>query len=97
MSRMEHPFGSRPYDRQGVRFSQHNSFRPHGTDYGYKPPRRMLAAVKEGMMHPNPPTIRRLDRDRVLCKLPIEHARNSTSRSAGKMHLFAFFFYLYVY
>ena len=68
MSRIAQPFGSRLYDRQGVRYSQHQAFRPHGTDYDYEPPRRMLAAVKESMMHPNPPSIRRLDRDRVLCK-----------------------------
>lgn len=77
---------SRIYDRQGVRFSQHDSVRPrpHGTDYGYSPPRRMLAAVKEGMMHPKPPSYRQMDRDSSLCKLPIEHCRNSTSRSAGE-------------
>lgn len=75
---------SRYYDRQGIRFSQHDAVRPHGTDYGYSPPRRMLAAVKEGMIHPKPPTYRQMDRDKTLCKLPIEHCRNSTSRSAGE-------------
>lgn len=75
---------SRYYDRQGIRFSQHDAIRPHGTDYGYSPPRRMLAAVKEGMIHPKPPSYRKMDRDSALCKMPIEHCRNSTSRSAGE-------------
>lgn len=79
---------SRYYDRQGIRFSQHDAVRPHGTDYGYSPPRRMLAAVKEGMIHPKPPTYRQMDRDSTLCKLPIEHCRNSTSRQAGEYRLF---------
>lgn len=83
MSRhLQFALSSRYYDRQGIRFSQHDAIRPHGTDYGYSPPRRMLAAVKEGMIHPQPPSYRRIDRDNTLCKLPIEHCRNSTSRSA---------------
>ncbi|XP_031571150.1 testis, prostate and placenta-expressed protein-like isoform X1 [Actinia tenebrosa] len=82
MSRMDKPFGNRPYDRQGQRFSKHGPVRPHGTDYNYEPPRRMLVALKQGMMHPKPPTYRRMDMDSFLRKLPIEHSRTSTSRSA---------------
>ena len=77
--------GSRPYDRQGVRFSVHEPIRPHGTDYNFERPRRMIAAVKEGMIHPKPPTYRRMDMDSYLRKMPIEHCRNSTSRGAGKV------------
>lgn len=80
---MDKPFGNRPYDRQGQRFSKHGPVRPHGTDYNYEPPRRMLVAVKQGMVHPKPPTYRRMDMDSFLRKLPIEHSRSSTSRSAG--------------
>ncbi|XP_020912106.1 testis, prostate and placenta-expressed protein isoform X1 [Exaiptasia diaphana] len=83
MSRMAQPFGNRPYDRQGQRFSKHDPVRPHGTDYNYTPSRRMLVAVKEGMMHAKLPTYRRMDMDTFLRKLPIEHCRTSTSRKAG--------------
>jgi len=79
---------ARPYDRKGLRFSKHAAARPapkerpNGTDYGFMKPRRMLVAVKEGMMHPKPPTYRRLDMDNNACKLPLEHCRTSTSRTA---------------
>lgn len=82
--------GNRPYDRQGVRFSEHSAVRPHGTDYSFERPRRMLAAVKDGMMHAKPPTYRRMDMDSFLRKMPIEHCRNSTSRAAGKALLCIF-------
>ena len=89
MSRFQNRLGHRcyGYDRQGERYTgqQHHrsDVRPHGTDYGYVRPRRMLVAVKEGMLHPKPPTYRRLDMDETLRKLPIEHCRTSTSRSVG--------------
>jgi hypothetical protein len=84
---MDQAFGNRPYDRQGQRFSKHGPVRPHGTDYNYEPPRRMLVALKHGMMHPKPPTYRRMDMDGFLRKLPIEHSRTSTSRTAGNCFL----------
>lgn len=85
MSRFQNRSGHRwyGYDRQGDRYSRHVNARPHGTDYSYERPRRMLVAVKEGMLHPKPPTYRRLDMDEALHKLPIEHCRTSTSRSVG--------------
>ncbi|CAB3989397.1 Hypothetical predicted protein [Paramuricea clavata] len=83
MSRFQNRAGHRwyGYDRQGDRYSRHSNVRPHGTDYSYVRPRRMLVAVKEGMLHPKPPTYRRLDMDDSLHKLPIEHCRTSTSRA----------------
>lgn len=85
MSRLQNRPGHRWYgfDRQGDRFSRHSTIRRHGTDYSYQKPRRMLVAVKEGMLHPKPPTYRRLDMDDSLHKLPIEHCRTSTSRAVG--------------
>ncbi|KAK3750484.1 hypothetical protein QZH41_018127, partial [Actinostola sp. cb2023] len=82
MSRLAQSFGNRPYDRQGQRFSNHDPVRPHGTDYNYTSPRRMLVAVKGGMTNPKLPTYRRMDMDTFLRKLPIEHCRTSTSRNA---------------
>lgn len=48
--------------------------------YSYRIPvgrRVQLVSVKEGIYHPRLPTIRQLDRDRVLQKLPDEHCRTS--------------------
>ncbi|XP_077983345.1 sperm microtubule inner protein 8-like isoform X2 [Glandiceps talaboti] len=38
-----------------------------------------LAAVKEGLYHPNLPTFRRMDMDTAGHKLPYEHCRTTTS------------------
>lgn len=38
-----------------------------------------LAAVKEGLFHPNIPTFRRMDMDTAAHKLPDEHCRTTTS------------------
>lgn len=38
-----------------------------------------LAAVKEGLFHPNLPTFRRMDMDTARHKLPDEHCRTTTS------------------
>lgn len=48
--------------------------------YSYRFPagrRVQLVSVKEGIFHPRLPTIRQLDRDRTLQKLPDEHCRTS--------------------
>lgn len=56
--------------------------------YSYQIPSRrrvQLVSVKEGIFHPRLPTIRQLDRDRVLQKLPDEHCRSSVPMSATMM------------
>ena len=53
--------------------------------YSYPIPagrRVQLVSVKEGIFHPRLPTIRQLDRDRVLHRLPDEHCRTSVAREA---------------
>lgn len=48
--------------------------------YAYQFPatrRVQLASIKEGIFHPRLPSIRNLDRDHVLHKLPDEHCRTS--------------------
>ncbi|KAF5401938.1 hypothetical protein PHET_03890 [Paragonimus heterotremus] len=41
------------------------------------PPRVMLASVKQSLWHPKVPTVRRMDRDSSMQRLPEEHCRNS--------------------
>ena len=43
-----------------------------------------LAAVKEGLFHPNIPTFRRMDMDTAGHKLPDEHCRTTTSCGPGE-------------
>lgn len=57
--------------------------------YSYQFPagrRVQLVSVKEGIFHPRLPSIRQLDRDRVLHRLPDEHSRTSlpAGESAGE-------------
>ena len=50
--------------------------------YNYnEPPFRkvMLASVKESIYHPRLPTLRQMDRDTTMHRLPDEHSRTSTS------------------
>lgn len=41
--------------------------------------RVQLAAVKQGMFHPNPPRLRRMDMDTAIHKLSDQHCRTTTS------------------
>ncbi|XP_012947001.1 testis, prostate and placenta-expressed protein [Aplysia californica] len=41
--------------------------------------RVQLAAVKQGMFHPSPPRLRRMDMDNAIHKLSDEHCRNTTT------------------
>ncbi|CAG5135513.1 unnamed protein product [Candidula unifasciata] len=50
-------------------------------DYLYHYPcfkKVQIAAVKRQIFHPNLPTLRAMDRDTVLCKLPDEHCQSTT-------------------
>lgn len=54
----------------------------HVPSYSYQYPTVAtvrLAAVKEGLYHPNLPTFRRMDMDTCAQKLPDEHCRTTTS------------------
>ena len=44
--------------------------------------RYQLAGVKDNLYHPHLPSLRRMDMDSVLCKLPNEHSRLSSPCSA---------------
>jgi len=62
--------------------------------YSYQFPagrRVQLVSVKEGIFHPRLPTIRQLDRDQVLHKLPYEHSRTSLPTLEGQEEEFADF------
>ena len=55
--------------------------------YSYHYPhlkRVQLAAVKEGMFHPNLPTFRRMDMDTARHLLPDEHSRTTTTCGPGQ-------------
>lgn len=43
-----------------------------------------LAGIKRGIYNPALPTLRKIDRDDVLCKLSDEHARHNTFLDQGK-------------
>lgn len=49
--------------------------------------RVQLAAVKEGIFHPNLPSFRRMDMDAARHKLPDEHCRTTTTNGPGKFSL----------
>ena len=56
--------------------------------YGFPTMRRVqLAAVKEGLFHPNLPTFRRMDMDTAGHKLPDEHCRTTSTSGPGKYRL----------
>jgi hypothetical protein len=42
-----------------------------------------LATVKKQLYNPKLPSIRRIERDEVLCRLPEEHCRHTTSFTEG--------------
>lgn len=46
---------------------------------GFDSPRVKLASVKKQLYNPILPTIRHMERDEVLCRLPDEHSRHTTS------------------
>ena len=46
-----------------------------------------LASVKKQLYNPVLPTIRHMERDEVLCRLPEEHCRHTTSLSEGEFNL----------
>jgi hypothetical protein len=48
-----------------------------------KPPSAKLPSVKEVLYHPALPTLRKMDRDEVLQKLPTEHSRTTTDCTKG--------------
>lgn len=53
--------------------------------YQYPSHRRVqLAAVKDGLFHPNLPSFRRMDMDTAGHKLPDEHCRTTTSCGPGE-------------
>ena len=57
-----------------------------------------LAAVKEGLFHPNLPTFRRMDMDTAAHCLPDTHCRTTTSCGPGWCSAFVhvpFLFYVY--
>ena len=55
--------------------------------YGFPTMRRVqLAAVKEGLFHPNLPTFRRMDMDTAGHKLPDEHCRTTSTSGPGKYY-----------
>lgn len=64
-------------------------------------PRSALAGVKHQIYHPRLPTLRRMDMDTVLRRLPGEHSRQTTLCSKGTtckydsihMHIFIAFHY----
>jgi hypothetical protein len=47
-------------------------------------PRYKLASVKKQLYNPKLPSIRRIERDEVLCRLPEEHCRHTTSFTEGE-------------
>lgn len=56
--------------------------------YAYHYPhfkRVQLAAVKEQLFHPNLPTLRRMEMDTHMQKLPDEHSRTSTTCGPGEL------------
>lgn len=46
---------------------------------GLQPQKYKLASVKKQIYNPKVPTIRRIERDEVLCRLPDEHCRHTSS------------------
>jgi hypothetical protein len=48
-------------------------------------PRYKLASVKKQLYNPKLPSIRRIERDEVLCRLPDEHCRHTTSFTEGEI------------
>ena len=64
-----------------------SSIKPHPNahlqfHYNYMEPpfkRVMLSSVKEGIYHPRLPTLRQMDRDTTMHRLPDEHSRTTTS------------------
>lgn len=67
--------GVRPTEVERVAALQMPSYSYHYPSFK----RVQLAAVKEGMFHPNLPTIRRMDMDNSRDLLPDEHSRTTTS------------------
>lgn len=43
-----------------------------------------LAGMKQGLYHPRLPTLRRMDRDDAMNKLPTEHSRTTTTLTRGR-------------
>lgn len=52
--------------------------------YRFEASRVKLASVKKQIYNPVLPTIRRMERDEVLCRLPDEHCRHTTSLTEGE-------------
>jgi hypothetical protein len=50
----------------------------------FQAPRFKLATVKKQLYNPKLPSIRLIERDEVLCRLPDEHCRHTTSFTEGK-------------
>lgn len=56
---------------------------------GSKPATRRLTAVKETLYNPMLPTLRRMDMDEILKKLPEKHSRFMTPLSKGEQNWFS--------
>ncbi|CAF2362779.1 unnamed protein product [Rotaria sp. Silwood2] len=50
---------------------------------GFPAHQSKLAAIKKQLYNPNLPSIRHMERDDVLCRLPDEHCRHTTSLTTG--------------
>ena len=60
--------------------SHPNAYLQYQYNYNEPPFRKVkLASVKEGLYHPGLPTLRRMDRDTTMHRLPDEHSRTTTS------------------
>ena len=49
-----------------------------------------LASVKDVLYNPALPTLRKMDRDDAMSKLPSEHSRTTTNCTKGKAKALAF-------
>ncbi|CAF1055652.1 unnamed protein product [Rotaria sordida] len=55
---------------------------------GFQPHQSKLAAMKKQLYNPRLPTIRHMERDDVLCRLPDEHCRHTTSLTTEQFENF---------
>ncbi len=53
----------------------------------FRAPQYKLASVKKEIYNPKIPTIRHMERDEVLCRLPDEHCRHTTPFTEGLVFL----------